>query len=68
VICNLDRKKQNIKVDKEWSNYKLLLENDTLRDRNYGMPFGDENREIAFEEKIYTMEPYEFMVLGNVKN
>ncbi len=68
VICNLDRKKQNIKIDKEWSNYKLLLENDTLRDRNYGMPFGDENREIAFEEKIYTMEPYEFMVLGNVKN
>ncbi len=68
VICNLDRKKQNIKIDKEWSNYKLLMENDTLRDRNYGMPFGDENREIAFEEKIYTMEPYEFMVLGNVKN
>ena len=68
VICNLDRKKQNIKIDKEWSNYKLLMENDTLRDRNYGMPFGDENKEIAFEEKIYTMEPYEFMVLGNVKN
>ena len=68
VICNLDRKKQYIKIDKEWSNYKLLMENDTLRDRNYGMPFGDENREIAFEEKIYTMEPYEFMVLGNVKN
>lgn len=68
VICNLDRKKQNIKVDKEWNNYKLLLENDTLRDKNCGMPFGDESSEIAFEEKIYTMEPYEFMVLGNVKN
>lgn len=68
VICNLDRKKQNIKVDKEWNNYKLLLENDTLRDRNYDMPFGNEGREIVFEEEIYTMEPYEFMVLGNIKN
>lgn len=68
VICNLDRKKQNIKVDKKWNNYKLLLENDTLRDKNYGMSFGDEGREIVFEEEIYTMEPYEFMVLGNVKN
>lgn len=68
VICNLDRKKQNIKVDKEWSNYKILLENDTLKDRNYDMPFGNEGREIVFEEEIYTMKPYEFMVLGNVKN
>lgn len=54
VFCNLAGEKQEIKVDEEWSSYEVLLE-------NY------KERKIAFNEKTYTMEPYEFMVLGNIK-
>lgn len=53
VICNLNGKKQTIKAAGEWSGYKMLLE-------NY------EGREMNREEEIYTMEPYEFMVIGNL--
>ena len=55
VFCNLAGEKQEIKVDEEWSGYEVLLE-------NYN------ERKIALKGKTYTMEPYEFMVLGNVKN
>ncbi len=54
VLCNLDRKKQDIKVDGEWGSYRILL-------GNY------KQREIDMEKEIYTMEPYEFIVLGNVE-
>lgn len=53
VLCNLDGRKQSIKVDGEWNGCKLLLE-------NY------EGREMVPGEEMYTLEPYEFMVLGNV--
>lgn len=49
VVCNLDGKRRNIKA--AWSGYRILLE-------NY------EGREINPEDGIYTMEPYELMVLG----
>lgn len=54
VLCNLDGKKQDIKVDGEWGGYRILL-------GNY------KQREIDMEKEIYTMEPYEFIVLGNVE-
>ena len=49
VLCNLDKKKQEVKINKEWSSYKILLE-------NY------QGRELPLEG-LYTMEPYELMVI-----
>jgi len=54
VLCNLSRKKPNMKIDREWESYQILL-------GNY------EGRENALKEEIYIMEPYEFLVLGNTK-
>ena len=54
VLCNLDGKKQDIKVDGVWGGYRILL-------GNY------KQREIDMEKEIYTIEPYEFIVLGNVE-
>lgn len=55
VFCNLDEKEQKITIEKEWQNYQILLE-------NY------QNREINRKEEQYTMNPYEFMVLGTIEN
>ena len=52
VFCNMDEKKQNIRMAKEWNHYRILL-------GNY------EDREMPLEGE-YTMESYEFIVLGNV--
>lgn len=52
VFCNLDGKKQNIKMAKTWSGYRILLE-------NY------QGRKVPVEE-MCVMEPYEIMVLGNI--
>ena len=49
VFCNLDKKKQAVKINKEWSSYQILLE-------NY------QGRELPLEG-LYTMEPYEIMVI-----
>lgn len=51
VLSNLDGKKQNIKIPGKCRGWKILLE-------NY------KGRKTPVEE-VYTMEPYEFMVLGN---
>lgn len=53
VFCNLDGKKQSIKADRKWRDYKVLLEN--------------WDREMNLEEESYAMEPYEFLVLGNME-
>ena len=55
VFCNLDEKEHKITIEKEWQNYQILLE-------NY------QNREINRKEEQYTMNPYEFMVLGTIEN
>lgn len=52
VFCNLDGKKQNIKMAKAWGGYRILLE-------NY------QGRKVPVEE-MCVMEPYEIMVLGNI--
>lgn len=49
VLYNLDKKKQEVKINKEWSSYQILLE-------NY------QGRELPLEG-LYTMEPYEIMVI-----
>ena len=49
VLCNLDKKKQEVKINKESSSYQILLE-------NY------QGRELPLEG-LYTMEPYELMVI-----
>lgn len=52
VICNLDGKRQKVRVPGEWSGFRVMLE-------NY------EGRTMPAAE-TYTMEPYEMMALGNV--
>lgn len=53
VFCNLDGKEKNVEVPGEWNGCQVLLE-------NY------ENREREQSQGIYRMEPYEFIVLGNI--
>ena len=53
VLCNLDGKQQTVRISGAWSGYQVLLE-------NYA------GRKAAPQEELYTMEPYEFMVLGTV--
>lgn len=53
VLCNLDGKKQTIQADGAWSGVKTLF-------KNY------EGREMTDGQERYTLEPYEFMVLGNI--
>ena len=78
VFCNLDGKKQSVKTGGEWKGYKVLLENYPLPaqgapsrgGKDEGIPLrslGWAKGQEASEEKIYTMEPYEFMAIGNVK-
>lgn len=54
VLCNLSGKKQNVKTDREWCSYQLLLQ-------NY------EGKGNTLEGETYAMEPYEFLALGNTK-
>ena len=53
VFCNLDGEKHTVKADGAWRGDPVLLE-------NY------EARQMDPEGETYTMEPYEFMVLGKV--
>ena len=53
VFCNLDGEKHTVKADGAWRGDPVLLE-------NY------EVRQMDPEGETYTMEPYEFMVLGKV--
>lgn len=53
VFCNLDGEKHTVKADGDWRGDPVLLE-------NY------EARQMDPEGETYTMEPYEFMVLGKV--
>ena len=53
VFCNLDGEKHTVKADGDWRGDPVLLE-------NY------EVRQMDPEGETYTMEPYEFMVLGKV--
>ena len=52
VLCNFDGKRQRIQITGERNGCRILLENYEGRE----MPLGE----------VYTMEPYEFMVFGNV--
>lgn len=56
VFCNLGREEQKIKIDKAWSGCKALL-------GNYPLP---ETVCQPHKDMVYTMKPYEFMVLGNL--
>lgn len=53
VFCNLDGEKRTVKADGAWRGDPVLLE-------NY------EARQMDPKGETYTMEPYEFMVLGRV--
>lgn len=53
VICNLDSRRQEVRAAEEWKDFALML-------GNYG------SRERASKGEIYTLEPYELMVLGNM--
>ncbi len=53
VFCNMDSKKQEINLAKEWRDYSCLLD-------NYSHKVVDLNTET------YTLEPYEIVVLGKL--
>lgn len=55
VFCNWFGKQQKVNVSEEWKNAQILLEN--YKDRN-----------MVLENGIYTMEPYEVMVLWQGSN
>lgn len=52
VFCNLDGKQHTVQMAKEWNGYQVLL-------ANY------KDREMAFREEMYIMEPYEFIAFGS---
>lgn len=56
VFCNLDRNRQSVKMAGEWSSYRVLLENYCSAGKAREPLTGD----------VYTMRPYELMVLGNM--
>ncbi|NBH71932.1 alpha,alpha-phosphotrehalase [Clostridiaceae bacterium] len=58
VFCNMGGTKQRIKMSGEWSRYPVLM-------RNYCL--SAENGKPNLEKGTYTMEPFELVVLGNVK-
>ncbi len=53
VLCNLSGQRQTIATDEDWGSFGRLL-------GNYAQ------RNIGQGETSYTMEPYEFLVLGNI--
>ena len=55
VLCNLSGQRQDVKRSKTWRGFRVLL-------GNYN------DREVSPEEECYTMDPYEFLVLGDVKD
>lgn len=75
VLCNLDGKRQRIKADEAWRSLPVLLENgsqpakDCLshRDKNLGLSLESEGRITGSDDGTWTMKPYEFLVLGNIK-
>ena len=75
VLCNLDGKRQRIKADEAWRGLPVLLENGSrtaenspsCRNMNPGVPFEKEGPFTGSEEGTWTMEPYEFLVVGNVR-
>lgn len=54
VFCNLDEKQHDIRISGEWGDYRKFL-------GNY------EDRQWLSTKDCYRMEPYEFLVLGNIK-
>lgn len=68
VFCNLSSMEQNIRGDKRWKEYEVLLENYTLPQGGFlsleGMDCSVAHSREKSEEGVYTLKPYEFMVLG----
>lgn len=54
VFCNLEERKQTVKVEKDWSLWKRILGN-----------YADHRPDSG--EETFTMEPYEILVLGNIE-
>lgn len=75
VLCNLSGKKQQTKISPEWSRYPVLLENSSHsgeecpshKDTEFPTFLEHTRRESTLEQGICTMKPYEFLVLGTIK-
>ena len=55
VLCNLSDREQQIQIDSSWIHYRRLLYNYS------GQELEEEKKEF------YTMKPYEFIALGNMR-
>ena len=75
VLCNLSGKKQQTKISPEWSRYPVLLENSSQsgeecpshKDTEFPTFLAHTRRESTLEQGVCTMKPYEFLVLGTIK-
>lgn len=75
VLCNLSGKKQQTKISPEWSRYPVLLENSSQsgeecpshKDTGFPTFLAHTRRESTLEQGVCTMKPYEFLVLGTIK-
>ena len=75
VLCNLSGKKQQTKISPEWSRYPVLLENSShsgkecpsYKDTGFPTFLAHTRRESTLEQGVCTMKPYEFLVLGTIK-
>ncbi len=75
VLCNLSGKKQQTKISPEWSRYPVLLENSShsgkecpsYKDTEFPTFLAHTRRESTLEQGVCTMKPYEFLVLGTIK-
>ncbi len=59
VYCNLDGKGQKVNIEEAWNGCQVLLDNAAR---------SEEGRKIHLTGGAYEMEPYELLVLGDVKD
>lgn len=59
VYCNLDGKGQKVNIEEAWNGCQVLLDNAAR---------SEEGRKIHLTGGAYEMEPYELLVLGEVKD
>ena len=68
VFCNLDGKKQSVKLAGEWRGYRVMMENYKGRQLKEKSTLEEKSALEEMDAIEYVMEPYEFIVLGNIED